>query len=104
MILSDENNISMAAMNYKGALLASKSEQHDEDAYEDDVCENSKKEKSQVIYKNLSFELGLCEWSYTLNTDDNIETIAIGSKWAAIATDNNNLLVFNLCGLLIRNI
>jgi hypothetical protein len=56
----------MAAINYRGALLASKGKKIDEDEYEDDLDKDETKKFSYLIFKNYSYLYEPSDWELKL--------------------------------------
>ena len=66
----------MAQMNYKGAILASKAQEQDEDAYEDDTLDDKKK-FSYVQFKSFEFCVEQSEWTHKLSEGEVINLLLL---------------------------
>ena len=92
----------MAAMNYKGAIIASRAVEVDEDFYEDDAENNNNNvnlKYSHLIFKCFDFDNEICEWIIKLNENEIAEAVAIGNNWSAVATDFHYIRIFSHCGI-----
>ena len=97
-------------MNYSGMVLASKAVESDLDNYEDDeeeedvdmVDENDEKRRKKyahIYYKPFNSYKSLKDWHYKLDQGENVDTLAMGSGWCAVATDMGYIRIFSCEGI-----
>lgn len=80
-----------------GAVLASKSQEIDEDKYQDE-----EEEAGEAVVHFIPFFSFFDSKEWKINLDgENIEEVAIASNFIIVATSNFNFLIFNLAGNLV---
>ena len=100
----------MASLNYSGLMVASKAEQQDLDAYEEDEEQASQKASqaeflkvdkkcSYLYYKPLNEWKNMKDWHVQMRDDESIECIAQGTSWCACYTDKGYIRVFSQEGV-----
>ncbi|XP_067132973.1 WD repeat and HMG-box DNA-binding protein 1 [Centruroides vittatus] len=77
-------NHTMASLSTEGLLLA---------------CSKDKENASQIVCMNFDSWDSNKEWSSEMPKDENIEAIAIGSGWLAVATDMRLIRIFSIGGI-----
>jgi len=99
ILLKDIYGISMATMNEKGIVLASRAEEVREDEYEDDLKDETRK-FSHIIFRPLNYQLEeKKEWVHALPKGENADAVAIGNNWFAVITDLHLIRIFNFKGI-----
>jgi len=83
----------MAAMNYKGAILATRRLKPNEDDYQ-----KEESPESTVVFKNFKFNCEKFEWILHLAGNESAEAVCIGSTWCAVSTDLQLIRIFCFSG------
>ena len=83
--LINTNHLTMASINYSGTLLAYGGYRLKEDEYEDDEMSDELKKAKVVFYDSK----GTNDWSVSLQNKENINCIALGAQYSAVATSKN---------------
>ena len=105
LVLSDDYQVSMAALNYSGMLLASKGSDTNEDEYENDeevsmdMDAKVNHKNSHVYYKPFNEWKNFREWHMELKDGEKAECLALGSGWCAVQTDFGYVRVFSMEGI-----
>jgi WD40 repeat protein len=97
IVLTDFAGISMGTMNHRGAVMASRFKEQNDNEYEDEEDESQK--HSTLRFKSFHGNLSEFDWEKRLEEGENAEAVAIGSNWCALATSYLNLRIFNHQGL-----
>lgn len=103
--IKDDIGVSMAALSYKGVLLASRGKEENLDEYEDEEeeeFESSKKGKLPVLlFKNLTTGMSssmLSDWRIDFPPHEFIDVISMGSNFCAVATSLQDIRIFSVYG------
>lgn len=96
LLIEDDIKTEMATLGHNGALLASKGDKVDLDQYEDDT--DDYKYISQVKFIPFTSWNSIKPWNYDLPKGENVDNLAIGSNFCAVATDSNYIRFFSLEG------
>jgi hypothetical protein len=96
LLVEDDIKTEMATLGHNGVLLASRGEEVDFDQYEDDT--DDYKYISQVKFIPFSSWNSIKPWSYDLPKGENVDSLAIGANFCAVATDLNYIRFFSLEG------
>jgi hypothetical protein len=104
LAINDDFGVSMAALNYTGLFLASRSQQVDLDKYENDDYEMMddlarRRKNSNIQFKPLNEQKGTKEWNFELPSDESAECLAVGSGWCAVSTSANYFRIFSSDGI-----
>jgi len=106
LVLPDTFGVTMAALNYNGVLMASQSEEKNEDAYEEDdlVDDDMNGDDRRIKSSNIQFKpfnewKDAKEWNFELKNGENTECLAVGSGWNAVLTNFNYVRVFSNNGV-----
>lgn len=110
LVFNDDFNVSMAALNYAGLIIASKAIETDMDKYEEDEDDedmgmNKEKEakrsakNSHIIFKPFNENRVLKDWHYELKDGESVDCLALGTGWAAVLTDFQYIRVFSMDGI-----
>lgn len=105
----------MASIGYSGMILASKGAESpegedemddfirpdDEDIDMDDPDREEKKRKkhAHIKFKPFNTYKTVKDWHFTLKYNEQVECLAIGSGWCAVATDFGYIRVFSIEGV-----
>lgn len=104
LVFSLAENISIAALNNCGLVLASKPEEQNIDEYEN---ENKTTSCSTLMFKTIQListtidEVAYSnDWEVKFGSEEGIENLALGVNWIAVYTDLNNFYIYSLSGIL----
>ena len=105
----------MAALNYSGAIFASRAEEKTEDEYEDDGVDEDENEddkvkkaakeaakrrkNSNILFQPFNEWKDVTSWNYELHNGESVECLAIGSGWCAAQTNFNYIRIFSNDGI-----
>ena len=97
----------MAAVNYSGAIFASRAEERTEDEYEDDCLDQDvemdemakRRKNSNILFQPFNEWKDVKPWNYELKNQESVECLAIGSGWCAIHTNFNYIRIFSNDGI-----
>lgn len=109
IVINDDFGATMSCLSYSGMLLASKGVEADLDNYEEDEDEDmvdgaekeAKKSKkySHLLYKPFNTYKDRKAWHFALKHGEQVECLALGTGWAAAATDFGYLRIFSAEGI-----
>ena len=94
-IIPNSSNYTMASMNYRGVLLASKGYVVSEDQYENEELDS---EQKKAAIEFISAENNGVTWRTTLPAGEQINAVILGNNWSAISTSLNYIRFFSPYG------
>lgn len=99
--LNDDFTFSMACLNYSGLLLASRGEVQDDNQYEEEDLnsQTDNKKNSTLLFKPFDQLKNNESWHFQMEKGERIESIALGTQWAACYTDKNFIRLFSHEGI-----
>lgn len=99
----------MAAMNYSGVILASQTEEKNDDEYENDVVDDHDNEEvdelarrrknSNIMFQPFNDYKEMTPWNFELTNSESVECLAVGSGWCAVYTSYNYIRAFSTEGI-----
>jgi hypothetical protein len=111
IIINDDYGAIMVALGHAGMLIASKGADDeemddfirpdDEDIDMENAEDEEKKRKkhAHLLFKPFNSHKNLKDWHLALKHSEQVECVAIGSGWAAAATDFGYIRVFSHEGI-----
>ena len=113
LVINDDYGAIMAAISHSGMLLASKGAEggEAEEEFDDFISpeddemdggeneEKKRKRHAHLHFKPFNTFKTLKDWHFSLKHGEQVECLAIGSGWCAVATDFGYIRVFSVEGV-----